>query len=157
MNEWIGVDGREMVRANFTRAEFQCRCGESGCKSFMATTFLDRLQALRNLHGEPIIVRSGYRCPWHNATMGGAPLSYHVLGMAADVFAGFPIEVGSEQLAAFLANAWGCGFRGFGFYPGWIHLDTREASAPAVWAQPSHLVGWYRDELERAREALPEA
>lgn len=43
------------------------------------------LQPLRNAIGSPIIITSGYRCRALNKAVGGAPLSYHCMGMAADI------------------------------------------------------------------------
>lgn len=35
--------------------------------------------------GKPIYVNSGYRCPRHNAAVGGVPNSQHMRGEAADI------------------------------------------------------------------------
>ena len=43
------------------------------------------LDPLRKAWGSPIIVTSGYRCEELNRKVGGAPYSYHRLGMAADI------------------------------------------------------------------------
>lgn len=43
------------------------------------------LQPLRDAIGSPIIVTSGFRCRALNKAVGGAPLSYHCMGMAADL------------------------------------------------------------------------
>ena len=43
------------------------------------------LDPLRQAWGQPIIVTSGYRCPDLNKAVGGAPLSQHCLGQAADI------------------------------------------------------------------------
>ena len=47
---------------NFSRREMACRhTGECA----MRPAFMDRLQALRDAHGRPLIVTSGYRAPTH--------------------------------------------------------------------------------------------
>lgn len=43
------------------------------------------LDPLRQAWGQPIIVTSGYRCPALNKAVGGAPLSQHTFGQAADI------------------------------------------------------------------------
>ena len=43
------------------------------------------LDPLREKYGKPIQVNSGYRCPKHNLTVGGATQSQHMKGEAADV------------------------------------------------------------------------
>lgn len=41
---------------------------------------LDRLQALRNALGKPMIINSAYRSPEHNRRVGGAKASQHLEG-----------------------------------------------------------------------------
>lgn len=43
------------------------------------------LEDVRSLAGHPIIITSGYRCPELNGRIGGAPLSSHIEGRAADI------------------------------------------------------------------------
>lgn len=43
------------------------------------------LEAVRALHGKPLVVTSGYRCPALNQAVGGARDSAHVKGLAADI------------------------------------------------------------------------
>ena len=43
------------------------------------------LDPLREWHGKPIYVNSGYRCPELNRAVGGVGNSYHLLGCAADL------------------------------------------------------------------------
>ena len=46
---------------------------------------LDKLQALRDRLGKPLIVRSAYRTPEHNRAVGGATHSKHMDGAAFDI------------------------------------------------------------------------
>ena len=43
------------------------------------------LEPVRAIHGLPVIVDCGYRCPAVNSGVGGAPDSQHLLGQAADI------------------------------------------------------------------------
>lgn len=43
------------------------------------------LDPLRAAYGKPIMVSSAFRCPALNKVVGGAPMSQHTLGMAADI------------------------------------------------------------------------
>jgi hypothetical protein len=43
------------------------------------------LDILRSALGVPLMISSGYRCAAHNAEVGGAPSSRHLIGCAADV------------------------------------------------------------------------
>lgn len=43
------------------------------------------LQPLRNAHGQPLTINSGYRCQALNKAVGGAATSQHTKGQAADI------------------------------------------------------------------------
>jgi uncharacterized protein YcbK (DUF882 family) len=55
------------------------------------------LEPLRVLCGYPLTVVSGYRSPAHNASVGGASQSQHMLGRAADIT---PSDVNWQALRA---------------------------------------------------------
>ena len=84
---------------------------------------LDKLQALRDRLGKPLIVRSAYRSPEHNRAVGGATRSKHMDGAA------FDIAMANHDPVAFEAAALQVGFLGFGFYPrsGFMHIDLGPA------------------------------
>jgi hypothetical protein len=105
---------------NFSPAEIACR---GTGKLLINRPALDKLQALRNLLGKPLIVRSAYRSPEHNRAVGGATRSKHMDGAA------FDIAMANHDPAAFEAAAREVGFLGFGFYPrsGFIHVDLGPA------------------------------
>jgi uncharacterized protein YcbK (DUF882 family) len=66
-------------------------------------------------------VTSGYRCANCNKAVGGAENSYHLFGMAADIW----VEgISPRQLAEVAENI---GFDGIGIYPdqGFVHVDVR--------------------------------
>jgi len=81
------------------------------------------LQKLRSNIGRKIIITSGYRTPEHNRDpkVGGKEHSYHLLGLAADLYSpNFSvIELGRI--------AYGIGFSTVIMYPhrGFIHCDIR--------------------------------
>lgn len=113
------------ISENFMLDEFQCTCCQ---RVILHNELLKKLQNLRTKIEKPIIITSGYRCPSYNEGVGGAKRSYHLYGMAADVYApGLPLK---ELLRA----AEEIGFPGIGFYPynHFLHLDVRPAS-PARW------------------------
>jgi len=112
------------LTAHFTRAEFTCACGCGlDAIDLGLVEGLERLRVFLNL---PVRVTSGCRCQSHNAAVGGAPGSQHVLGKAADVkVAGMTAR---ELYAAAVAlNA----FHGFGVDDerGFVHLDVRNVAA----------------------------
>ena len=81
---------------------------------------MDKLQALRNKLGRPILVTSAYRSKAHNAAVGGAQESLHLQGKA------FDIRMDNHDPGEFEVAARAVGFTGFGFYPkqGFMHIDT---------------------------------
>jgi len=105
----------------FSLYEFECPC----CKRVMLSPDLfTRLNHLRMVINRPIYINSGYRCPEENHKVGGAPGSYHLLGMAAD------IHVKDYLLSDLLTFAQEMGFNGIGYYKekGFLHLDMRPGS-----------------------------
>lgn len=70
----------------FDDYEFACKCGRHGYDSdghpildhVIDKRLVDVLDAIRERIGQPIEVLSGYRCPEHNAEVGGVPNSQHV-------------------------------------------------------------------------------
>ena len=105
---------------HFSTDEFACHhCGQCGDMHPKLIELLEKLRA--NMGGVPIHINSGYRCPIHNANVGGVPNSQHVLGTAADlaVPAGMSFDTFQwyvEQLP----------FDGIGLYPyqDFIHVDV---------------------------------
>jgi hypothetical protein len=90
---------------------------------------MDKLQALRDRLGKPLIVRSAYRSPEHNRAVGEAPASKHMQGTA------FDIAMANHDPVAFEAAARAVGFLGFGYYPrsGVMHIDLGPARS---WGDP---------------------
>lgn len=68
---------------NFEPWEFRSRDGASYL--LLDVRLLDALQSLRRIVAQPIHINSGFRTPEHNAAIGGAKKSQHVLGRAADI------------------------------------------------------------------------
>jgi len=100
---------------NFAPHEIACRhCG----MLVVHAPSIDALQRLRDALGVSVHLNCAYRCPIHNAMVGGAPLSQHKLGRAFDIaLRGFE----REHLVAAARDA---GFTGLGFYNTFQHIDT---------------------------------
>lgn len=98
---------------HFNRSEFACHhCG----KVIVSDRLVARLEILRAQLGKPISIVSGYRCPVHNAQVGGAKNSQHLAGQAADLKPGLCRAPEAER----------AGFRGIGVCKGWVvHVDVR--------------------------------
>lgn len=97
---------------NFTLEELSCpHCGEYAHDA----DFLDRLQRVRDNVG-PINLNSAHRCRRHNANVGGALNSQHKQ-LAVD------ITLRGQDPKALRAAAVEAGFRGYGMYNTFLHLD----------------------------------
>jgi len=118
---------------NFNLKEFECKCG---CDMPLEVyenliKLTGQLQILRDYLGRPIKINSAYRCPKHNAKIGGSKTSQHLLGKAADITIQSlkPIEVFTiiEDLIDFGVMLQG----GLGLYEekGFVHYDIRKTRA----------------------------
>jgi hypothetical protein len=125
-SHWRDVPADAWRWRNFSPAEIACRGTGSIC---IQPAALDKLQALRDRLGKPLIVRSAYRSPEHNRAVGGARASKHMEGTA------FDIAMSNHDPAAFEAAARAVGFQGFGTYPrsGFMHVDLGPARR---WGEP---------------------
>lgn len=145
---WRDVPKRDWRWSNFSPAEIACR-GTGQLK--LHPEAMDKLQALRDRLGKPLIIRSAYRSPEHNRAVGGAARSKHMDGTA------FDIAMSNHDPVAFEAAAREVGFLGFGFYPrsGFMHIDLGPARS---WGErfPVREVP-FAPEVPPTREALAES
>lgn len=111
------------VSNSFLRNEFQCQCG---CGFDTVDVELIKIvQGVRDQFGLPVTITSGCRCPSHNASVGGAQSSQHVLGRAADIqVAG----VAPQDVQAYLHGRYPDSY-GIGSYPTFTHVDSRGSKA----------------------------
>lgn len=112
----------------FNLLEFECPC----CNTVkLSSELLSKLSRLRCMIGRPVILNSGYRCPSYNAKINGDRNSYHMKGMAADIY------VKDFYLEALFGIAKEIGFHGIGFYTkkNFLHLDVRPGKQK-IWKDP---------------------
>ena len=79
--------GDGMLSEHFSKAEFACNhCGKLHPSGTMPPReLLVILESVRARFDAPVSVNSGYRCPVHNANVGGAAASRHMEGDASDI------------------------------------------------------------------------
>lgn len=114
-----------MLSEHFAANEFACHCGCGTGGDKIHPRLIELLEQLRaNIGGLPLHINSGYRCPSHNAAVGGVPNSQHALGTAADVARPAGLSFGAFQWYVDQLP-----FDGIGLYPGdmgdFIHVDVR--------------------------------
>ena len=100
-----------------------CGCGPETANN-VSPLLLEKLEALRAMIGGPIEISCAYRCPAHNAEVGGVSNSQHVDGTAADVQTPNYDHCNTpEQLKWFCEQI---GFDGIGLYDWGCHVDVRD-------------------------------
>ena len=124
------TDGSRRLAPDFKVRELRCKDGTDTVMVDEVLTVV--LQCIREHFGKPVTITSGYRTAAHNAAVGGAKSSQHLLGRAADIRVE---DVSVEDVASYaerLMPDWG----GVGRYPvkagrttGWVHVDTRADKA----------------------------
>ena len=111
----------ERLSANFTRAEFACKCG-CGFDD-IDLHLVDLLQQVRDFFDAPVAVTSGCRCEVRNKFVGGSPRSQHLYGKAADfIVRNVPPSVVREYCETLNPG-------GLGYYATFIHMDVRAGRA----------------------------
>ena len=93
----------------------------------ISTPALDTLERMRVAVGRPMILLSAYRSEAHNAIVGGAALSEHLLGHA------FDIELRGHDRSRLTFEAAQAGFTGFGYYGSFLHVDTGRRRSWGSW------------------------
>ena len=124
------ADGDRRLAPDFKVRELRCRDGSDTVMVDEVLTVV--LQCIREHFGKAVTITSGYRTPAHNAAVGGAKSSQHLLGRAADIrVQGVSVEDVATYAESLMPD-WG----GIGRYPvkagraaGWVHLDTRAEKA----------------------------
>lgn len=119
-----------MLTKHFSKAEFCCKhCGKSGpgfgLQILLTARFMERVRTF--LGNRSITVNSGYRCPTHNAAVGGEPNSYHMRGMACD-FTVQGLSPAAVQAALELPGSPVLN-QGKGSYRTFTHVDRRGSRA----------------------------
>jgi hypothetical protein len=112
---------------NFSPEEMACR---GTGRLMIVPSAMDKLQALRDKLGKPMIVNSAYRSPEHNRRVGGAKRSKHMEAIAFDV------RMDNHDPDTYIAAALSVGFNGIGTYPkqNFVHVDARPNRAS--WGKP---------------------
>lgn len=109
------------LSANFSAKEFDCKCGQCQ-ETLIDLDHVERLQQLRDDIGRSITINSAYRCPDHNAAVGGEKNSQHMKGTATDI----TVKGMSPDEVADSAEK---RFDGLGRYDTFTHVDSRGKKA----------------------------
>lgn len=117
-------DGPKALSKNFNADEFVCKC----CGyALIAMDLVHALEWIRLKLGIPVKLNRGYSCPKHNAEVGGARLSRHLVGCAADItWAGINLNIQENSLfrKELVTMAEDKLIYGIGWGKSYIHIDT---------------------------------
>ena len=133
----LATDVDLQISQHFNLREFQCGMG-AGCYHCGAVAYIDPqltllLEDIRNRVGSPIRILSGYRCEIHNAEIGGASNSAHVVGFAADL--AVPEGLNFVQFHEICQSMVKRYHGGCGGYPEqkFVHVDVRCVPSDRRW------------------------
>jgi uncharacterized protein YcbK (DUF882 family) len=123
-------DGDLLLSPHFRVREWASKCGSDTILIHPETARM--VQCVRDHFARPVRITSGYRSPEHNRRVGGAPQSYHLRGMAADI-----VVAGTTPMAVYRAIDSGSvpgidpAKVGLGLYTrqGFVHIDCRGSKA----------------------------
>lgn len=111
---------KTQLTPNFQAKEFDCQCGKCP-ETLIDLDHVKKLQKLRDDMGAAIRLNSAYRCPAHNAAVGGEKNSIHMKGQATDIVI---VSMSPDEVAD------GCEhFDGLGRYDTFTHVDSRGSKA----------------------------
>lgn len=114
------------ITDHFDTTELDCGCGKC-TENYIDKDLIEKLEEVRISFGEPVKITSGYRCPAHNAAIGGAPGSSHMSGLAVDVK---PLNSTKEKLDKLYALCYDKFDNiGDGRPKGFVHVDVRPAKS----------------------------
>lgn len=113
----------KQLTKHFNSDEFDCQGVGCCSETIINEKLLDILEMNTEQFGKPIKINSGYRCPVHNAAVGGAYGSRHTKGDAADTVVQ---GITPQAVAQFNESK---GVKGIGLYNSFVHLDTRDVKS----------------------------
>lgn len=134
----------EQLTTHFNRREFACA---DGCGfNTIDLRLVNALEVLRGQLGKPIRILSGCRCDEHNKAVGGAKLSQHLLGKAADIRVDGLTPRQVYKVARNILEFHGLGVSD---HQNFIHLDVRDTPARWAYNQAGQEMPWY-DSLQES-------
>lgn len=114
---------------NFSARELRCKCPicNRNQPHKMKIEVVDKIQAMRDSIGRPLVITSAYRCAKHPVEAKKAKPGQHNAGTAVDI-----AFESSNQRYEIIKAAIQQGATGIGWGNGFIHVDFRD-STPVAW------------------------
>lgn len=116
---------------NFHLSEFESKDGSPMPKEVYLNVvkLANQLQTLRDYLCFSIKINSGYRSPEHNRSIGGAFNSFHLFGMASDIYIKEMKSIDVYNEIEFLISQGVMLQGGLGLYDTFVHYDIRKKKA----------------------------
>ena len=114
----------------FEPREFVCKCCGTGR---VASSLVYTLDMIRRAWDGAIIVTNGYRCEKHNREVGGATMSRHMIGCAADIKPLDPALIGPFQYLLQHLTARRDGWE-LKLYPTFVHIGVPRVESASLWS-----------------------
>jgi uncharacterized protein YcbK (DUF882 family) len=120
----------KQLSAHFNEDEFKCHCGKCEMVEIdpeLIDVLEDLITSFTTDAGRPTVtIVSGYRCPDHNISVGGAKNSQHCQGIAADIKMKRHNKelIPANTVYEFLNMKYRTKY-GVGKYKTWTHIDVR--------------------------------
>lgn len=116
---------------NFNELDF-VMCTPTCSLSFMADSFMNRLQTARDIAGIPFVLNSAYRSKDYELSKGRSGSGMHTYGRAVDIKC-----TKSTDRYIIVDACIKAGFTGIGIGPSFIHVDDRyfnnPENKPLIW------------------------
>ena len=115
---------------NFSKSEFDCKCGCEMPQKLIPNVqkLANQLQVIRDRVNVPIKINSAYRCPEHNAMVGGVKTSMHLHAKASDiVIKGYSNDDVADLIEELIASG-DILQGGLGRYNTFTHYDIRRGN-----------------------------
>ena len=120
---------------NFSKSEFECRCGCEMPKDVLYNIqkVANQLQIIRDRVNVPIKVNSAYRCLKHNRNIGSNDSSQHPKGNAVDIVIKGQIPEQTANLIELLISNGDILQGGLGIYNTFSHYDIGHNGRKRRW------------------------
>lgn len=115
------------IESKFTTGEFKCKCdcGFGEFPEHIDEKLINRLNMMRMLFDEPMVVTSGARCKDYNDEIGGKPHSAHLPHVLTGQCRAVDIKVSNSVDRAILLDlAARVGFKRIGIAKDFLHFDV---------------------------------
>lgn len=116
------IESNAKVSEHFNVHEFKCKAKTNNNIVFIDDELIQLLEDIRKHFAKPVHINSAYRTPEWNKQVSGTSNSYHMYGMAADIWvSGVATNVVARYASELLDD-----HGGVILYSNFVHIDVRK-------------------------------